>query len=355
MSLLAIQQQGAVIAVRNQALAVQLGSRTVQQVRAEDLQEVHLYGAIELTAAARRLLVRRGVDVLFFSRAGTFEARLVGAESSQGERRLAQFRALSDPTLARSLARSFVAGKIRNQRTVLRAAQRHRQDHRLATALAAMRQTLRVVEDENPPDIDALRGHEGLAARTYFAALPAAIDPPEFTFAGRSRRPPRDPFNACLSFAYTLLLRRIESAVRSAGLDPHLGALHAPGRGKPSLALDLMEEFRPALVDRLVLRLVNRRQLAPHDFVDPGVLPEDIGAPPDEHADTPPDPRPAVYLGPQGRAILLREFHGDLRRLVSVEGLEARQTIAAILQRQAMQVAHVVEGRQHDYTPYLIR
>lgn len=354
MSLLAIQNQGAVLAVRSRALVVQLGASTLQQIQPGDLREVHLYGAIELTAAARRLLARHGVDVLFFSRGGVFESRLLSAESSQGERRLAQYRALSDPERARNLARAFVAGKIRNQRAVLRAAQRHRNDDRIATALAAMRQTLRQVEHDDTADTDALRGHEGLAARSYFEGLAAAVDPPEFAFSGRNRRPPRDPVNACLSFGYTLLLRRMESAIRSAGLDPHLGALHAPGRGKPALALDLMEEFRPTIVDRLVLRLINRRQLSTDDFEDPGVLAEEIGTPPADHEDPPPAAR-AVYLASAGRAIFLREFHAHLRQLLSIDGLEARLAVGAILQRQAMQIAHIVEGRQDTYQPFLLR
>ena len=354
MQLLVVQDAGTSVGAQGDTLVVKKAGALLSQVRSGEVQEVHLYGAIELSAPARRLLLRRGVDVLFFSPGGVYEGRLLSEASSAGDRRVAQLRALTDPQSARGVARSIVAGKIRNQRAFLRAAQRHRQDPTLASALASMRQTLRHVESGEEASLDTLRGWEGYAAATYFSAFNALLLNPLFSFNGRNRRPPRDEVNALLSFGYTLLLRRVESAIRAVGLDPYVGALHAAGRGKPALALDLMEEFRAGLIDRLCLRLINRRQLHPSDFEDPGVDQTLLGAPPDPSGPEEAPPR-AVYLGPTGRAIFLRAFYDELRATVQHPEEESAVSYEGLIRRQAMQLAHVVEGTLDGYQAWALR
>lgn len=351
--ILVLHDAGARLGAQADALVVRKGQAIVSRVAIGHLEEVQLHGAIELDASARRLLLRKGVDLLFFSATGTFEGRMVGRESPLGERRLAQMRGLSDETICMQLARAFVLGKIRNQRTLLRTAQRRRQDPGITAALVSMRQSLRHVETTEHPSLDALRGWEGFAAQTYFSAFGAMIVHPDFPFQGRNRRPPRDAVNALLSFGYTLLLRRVENALRSVGLDPHLGALHAAGRGKPALALDLMEEFRASVVDRLCLRLINRRQLHPGDFEDPGIDEGETGAPLDAHSREP--PAPVVYLGPTGRAIFLRAFYDEMRAPVRDTEEERSMSLDAVIRRQAMQIVHLLQGNLDAYTPWTPR
>jgi CRISPR-associated protein Cas1 len=186
--------------------------------------------------------------------------------------RRAQYRASDDPAAAAALARSIVIGKVFNQRGVL---QRALRDHgealpapaeaALSEGVARLARVLRRLDMALP--LEAVRGAEGEAAQAYFAAFPHLLrGDPAFGFPGRVRRPPTDPVNALLSFVYVLLTHDARSALESVGLDPAVGFLHRDRPGRPSLALDLSEEFRAWLADRLVLTLVNRRQLAPGDF-----------------------------------------------------------------------------------------
>ena len=353
MALLAVQTPGTRLSVRSGALALLRGDDLVQKVAVHDVDEVHLYGNADFTPAARRLLLRRGVDTLFFTAAGSYLGRLVSTESAQAERRAAQYRWLTDDGFALALARRFVAGKLRNQRSFLRGVARRRPGDTLAGSLAAIRMTLVRLGDAADPD--ALRGLEGHGTAMYFRGLGAAVTHPVLRFERRTRRPPTDPFNACLSFGYTLLLTRVETAIRRAGLDPYLGALHSAGRGKPSLALDLMEELRPTVVDRLVLRLVNRRQLAPGDFEDPGIDVDRIAAPDDEPAPDEEDrPRP-VYLAETGRAIFLRALGQAWRTPVRVPRRDGRFPLSAVVDQQAMLVARCLEAcSPDDYRPFVM-
>jgi len=215
-----------------------------------------------------------GVALSFLDPNGRFLARVEGRRTGNVLLRRAQFRAADDPARALLIVRGIVAAKSANQRTVLR---RMLRDHAetlspetaacLGNAEARLTDVIRRTLATGA--LDALRGLEGEAANTYFAVFPALIrlDDPAFRFGGRSRRPPLDPINALLSFLYAMLGHDCRSALETHGLDPQVGFLHADRPGRASLALDLMEELRPVLADRLALSLVNRRQLAAADFV----------------------------------------------------------------------------------------
>jgi CRISPR-associated protein Cas1 len=155
--------------------------------------------------------------------------------------------------------------------------QQTRRDERIAAAAAQIRHLGERVPEA--PNLATLRGYEGEGARIYFGAFPALIVNSAFPWKGRSRRPPRDPINACLSLGYTLLSQEVESAILGVGLLTGVGALHELGPGRATLVFDLVEEFRAPVVDRLVLRLINREQLAPEDFVDPAWLEPSFPAP----------------------------------------------------------------------------
>ena len=184
-----------------------------------------------------------------------------------------QYRRSDDPDRCAALVRSLVVAKALNQRAVLRRALRDHADKLDSTVVTRLEITERRLTDiarraERPADTDTLRGLEGEAAQAYFPCLDHLVlaDEPAFRFTGRSRRPPLDPPNALLSFVYTLLTHDLRSACETVGLDPAVGFLHRDRPGRASLALDLVEEFRPWLADRLVLSLINRRQLAAKDF-----------------------------------------------------------------------------------------
>ena len=214
-------------------------------------------------------MCRAGGGVSFLSERGRFLARVEGPVSGNVLLRRTQHRWADDEERRVCLARAFVLAKIVNARTVLLRAARDHPSRRsvLAPAAAALERVLGLTK--RAVTVDEIRGLEGDAARAYFAVFGHLIvaDDGKWTFDGRTRRPPRDPVNALLSFTYTLLVHDVRSALEAVGLDPQVGFLHADRPGRPGLALDLMEELRPALADRLVLSLINRRQVAVSDFV----------------------------------------------------------------------------------------
>lgn len=302
MPLFAIQRPGAQVGLRGEALEVHHSGERLLVRPLHTVDEVHLYGDIELSARARDALLRQGVEVLLLTPTGRLLGRITPPESRGAQRRSAQHAVLSQPDRVRALAAHVVHSKLINQRAlIVRLLRAHPDQLDPGVAIALARLAHRTTTTD---DLDALRGLEGQGAALYFRALGQAVRVPEMTFTLRSRRPPRDAFNACLSFGYTLLGARVEASVRRAGLDAGLGALHTPAANRASLALDLMEPYR-VLVDRLVLSLVNRRALSPQDFEHPAAHDEPLSAPL-EPGDPPEPAPPAVHLGPNGRPVFLR-------------------------------------------------
>ena len=231
------------------------------------------FGAVGMTPALMGRCATSGVCVSMLSRTGRFLARVEGQTSGNVMLRRAQYRATDDDVATAKLASHIVTGKLLNQRIVVRRALR---DHG-ATMASEGQERLRACERRltdaarrsiRTLGVDEIRGIEGEAARVYYAVFDDLIrdDDDAFVFKARSRRPPLDPVNALLSFLYTLLVHDCRSALETVGLDPAVGYLHRERPGRPSLALDLMEELRPVLADRLMLSLINRRQLRTRDF-----------------------------------------------------------------------------------------
>lgn len=235
------------------------------------LGAVVVFGPIAVSPPLIGALARAGITLVLLDRQGRFEARVEGPVSGNVLLRRAQYRASEQPD---EIVRSIVLAKIANQRTVLQRALRDHGDEMDAGRRATIKATvdrlqkiLRRVAFMNE-GAEAMRGAEGEAAYGYFAVFGDLVRSPDadVRFNGRSRRPPLDPVNALLSFLYTLLTHDCRSAAESVGLDPAVGFLHRDRPGRPSLALDLMEELRPVLVDRLALSLINRRQVRSGDF-----------------------------------------------------------------------------------------
>ena len=211
------------------------------------------------------LCAEHGVSLSFLTESGRFLARVQGPTSGNVLLRRKQYRLTDDPTAAAAIARAVVLAKISNCRNViLRAAREHSNSESVGVLERAALRLRRITEDLVPDcDLDRIRGHEGDAAHNYFEVFDHLVlsAKEHFFFRGRSRRPPLDNLNALLSFVYTLLTHDVAAALESVGLDPAVGYLHRERPGRPSLALDLVEEFRPPLADRLVLSLVNRQQI----------------------------------------------------------------------------------------------
>jgi CRISP-associated protein Cas1 len=231
------------------------------------------FGRVALSPPLLGFCAEAGVAVTFLSEQGKFLARVEGPVSGNVLLRREQYRRTDDADGCAPIVRSLVIGKALNQRAVIRRALRDHGERMEAAASGALEIAERRLTDiarraERPQTADALRGLEGEAANVYFGAFDALIlaTNDAFRFTGRSRRPPLDPVNALLSFVYALLVHDVRSALETVGLDPAVGFLHRDRPGRPSLALDLMEEFRPFFADRLVLSLINRRQVTGKHF-----------------------------------------------------------------------------------------
>jgi len=252
-----------------ESVVVNVEKETRLRLPIHTLDGIVCFGAVSMSPFLMHHCAESNVAVSFLSEYGKFLARIQGPVSGNVLLRREQYRIADRSEASAGIVRNILIGKLANARAVLRRAQRdHGENAEIELAQNRLTQYLRRLEQPMP--IDELRGNEGEAAASYFAAFPQLITVPDeaFRFEGRNRRPPTDPVNALLSFAYTLLVHDCRSALEGVGLDPCVGFLHADRPGRPSLALDLMEEFRAFLADRLVLSLINRRQIQPKDFSD---------------------------------------------------------------------------------------
>ncbi|MCK6510132.1 CRISPR-associated endonuclease Cas1 [Myxococcota bacterium] len=263
--ILYLVEQGCTVGLKSERLEIRKQQEVLDSFRLDDLEQLVLFGYIQLTTQAIQALLKRDIDVCFLSRSGVFLGRLAGKMGKQIELRRKQFAGLEQSAFALDLARRCIVGKLANQRALLMRYQRKLTDPSIAQALLGIR--LLVGQIDQAQDLDVLRGLEGKAAALYFGVLGRLISAPQVHFTTRIRRPPPDPVNILLSFGYTLLTKMVHGFVESAGMDPYLGALHAPRYGRPSLALDLVEEWRPVIVDTAVLRAINTKTISPQDFL----------------------------------------------------------------------------------------
>lgn len=344
--LVAITEQGHEIHLKGEQLELRRGGKLARTLKLCELEQLWLFGQVELTHAAMMAVLDRGIDVVFLTRGGSFRGRLVGRTSRHVELRAAQYRKLGDSQFSLGIAKKIVEAKIRNQRHLALRGQTSLAEESLGEALAQ----LRILVGQVPHLVsrEELLGLEGSAARTYFSVFGKLIRNPLFSFSHRTKRPPRDPINACLSFGYVLLTTLVEGEVSAAGLDPMLGAFHQPEYGRPSLALDIVEEFRAPIVDAITLRLVNRHQLVPADFGSPS---EALG---EDQLVAEGDATGAVYLLERGRKIFVREFFGRLREEIFDPREGVHTDWRGLIRSQVYRFARCIKGEQ-AYEPFVQR
>lgn len=263
-----VQTQGIYLRQEGETVVAEKDGQVLMRLPIHTLSGLVTFGNVMCSPFLLHLCAERGVAASFLSEHGRFLARVTGPVSGNVLLRVAQVRAHDDSGRKGDIARSCVAGKIANDRNLLlRRMRDHGDTPALRTAAEALADVLLRLRD-SPPDAARIRGLEGEAAAAYFAAFNDLLlaNREAFSIDSRNRRPPTDPMNALLSFLYTLLAHDCRGALEGVGLDPQVGFLHELRSGRPSLALDLMEEFRAPVADRLALTLVNRQQLSPKDF-----------------------------------------------------------------------------------------
>ncbi len=251
-------------------IRMEQGAATPFRMPLLHLGSIVCFGDVLLSPALLHRCAEDGRSVVWLDRTGRFKARMEGSTSGNVLLRWAQYTAAADPARTLAIARNFVAGKIQNCRQILlrgnREAKHPAESEQLSSVAAELARTLSRLQQCQ--DVNVLRGYEGEAAHAYFRVFDVMVmeDRETFRLDGRSRRPPLDRMNALLSFLYTLLLADCVAGIEGVGLDPQIGYLHTLRSGRPALALDLLEEFRPLLADRLALSMVNRRQITLDDF-----------------------------------------------------------------------------------------
>ncbi len=328
-----VQEQGARIALDGERICVRRPKEKAVEARLANTSQVSVFGNVQLTSQALRALLERGVPVSFFTYGGWLVGRATGHDSKNVELRLAQYAGATDPAMCLRLARGFVVSKILNCRTLLRRNQRTLD----ATALFELKQLARKATEV--ASLDSLLGVEGTAARVYFGTFTGMLkDEPgirdTFDLDGRNRRPPRDPINALLSFCYSLLAKDFNVTLASVGLDPLLGFYHQPRFGRPALALDLMEEFRPIVADSVVISAINNGEIQPDDFVRTPV---------------------ACSLKQPARRRLILAYERRMDHLVTHPTFGYRISYRRVLEIQARLLGRMLLGEINEYPAFRTR
>jgi CRISPR-associated protein Cas1 len=330
-----INTQGVRVGKSEEVLQIREKEALKEQVRIGEICQVNLMGNIQLSTQAIQTLCELEVPICYFSQGGWFYGITTGLNSKNIFTRRAQFRLAEEEWFALSLSRRLVAGKIRNQRTML---QRNHIEPR-TEALLRLKQMAEAAERAS--SLEQLLGIEGNAAHIYFGDFGGMIkteDAPDshfqFDFAGRNRRPPRDPVNAMLSLAYSVLAKDLTIACYAVGLDPYLGFYHQPRFGRPALALDLMEPFRPLIADSAVITAINTRMVTERDFVRAGA---------------------SVALTPNGRKGFFRAFEQRMDALVTHPIFDYRVSYRRLLEIQARLLARVLDGEIGEYPVFVTR
>jgi CRISPR-associated protein Cas1 len=323
----------------HETLKVKVEGEVRLQVPLLHLGAIYCFGDVGVSTALLHRCAADGRSIVFLNYAGRFQCRVEGPVSGNVLLRQAQHAALNDPVRTLALARSFVAAKIHNTRQILLRGAREVSDpadgvplQELASHIAEVLPRL-----ETAPDLDAVRGLEGDVARRYFEVFNGLVreDREGFAINGRTRHPPLDRMNALLSFLYTLVTGDCSAAVEGVGLDPQVGYLHCLRPGRPALALDLVEEFRAVLADRVALTLVNRRQLGRTDFEE--------------------RPGGAVSLTEAGRKTVLVAYQQRKQEELTHPVTCERTPLGLLPHVQARLLARFLRGDMEAYPPFLYR
>ena len=337
-----LNSQGFRVGKSGEVIQVRDGDTLKQEVRLGEVSQINLFGNVQLSTQAVQAFCMAEVPVCYFSQGGWFYGITSGLNARNVFLRHRQFVSAGHEPIALRLSRKLVAGKIRNQRTLL-------QRNHIEPPEASLRQLKILAEKaETAPELDSLLGIEGSAARVYFGEFAGMLKageegdnahratPTEFTFdfTQRNRRPPRDPVNAMLSLAYSILVKDLTITCYSLGFDPYWGFYHQPRFGRPALALDLMEPFRSLIADSVVLTAINTRMVTTADFIRSG---------------------PSVALKPNGRKGFFHAYELRMDTLVTHPMFEYRVSYRRLLEIQARLLARFLNGEIDDYPVFITR
>ena len=332
-----VTTQGAYLGKDGETVAIKIEQKTVLRIPIHTLDGIVCFGSVGCSPYLMGFCAEKDVTISFLSEYGKFLAMVKGPVSGNVLLRRKQFRMADKPDVSARVAGFVLTGKISNCRTVL---ERSLRDHsekmdRDVVKKVSKRLAMYIQKELQKDNLDTLRGIEGDAAHQYFSVFDELIFQQQeaFAFSGRNRRPPTDRINCLLSFVYTLLVHDVRSALESVGLDPAVGFLHRDRPGRPGLALDMMEEFRPFLADRLVLSMINRGQVKPEGFTI-----KESGA---------------VHMDDDTRKTVLTTYQKRKQESLVHPFLNEKIQIGTLFFIQALLLARFIRGDLDGYPPFI--
>ena len=330
-----LNTQGLRVGKSGDVLQVKEKDELRQTIRMKEISQLNVMGNIQVSTQAVQALAEAEVPVCYFSQGGWFYGITAGLSTKNVFLRKAQFKLAEEEWFCLKLARKLVAGKIKNQRTMLM------RNHEEPAGLVLEQMKAMAARAEEAGSLETLLGIEGNGARLYFGEFGGMVKTEEedgtkfsFDFDGRNRRPPRDPVNALLSLAYSMLAKDFTVACYAVGFDPMMGFYHQPRFGRPALALDLMEPFRPLIAEIAVLQAINTRMVTERDFVRAGK---------------------AVALTAEGRKAFYRAYEGRMDTLVTHPLFDYRLSYRRMLEMQARLLGKYLEGSIPEYPVFVTR
>jgi len=329
-----ITTEDAYIGKTDERLTVRAKGEKLLDVPLLKVDGLVVLGRSTLSPAAVSELLDRNIPLSFLTVTGKFRGRLEPELTKNIVVRRSQWAAAGETAQSIHAVRAFIRGKLKNYRAALQRSQRDYPERDLSSAVTALKQTIARLDRES--SIDVLRGFEGAGSATYFGCFGQLLRNPQFSFDKRSRRPPTDPVNALLSFGYSLLRHDVQGAANIVGFDPYLGYLHVERYGRPSLALDLMEEFRPLVVDAMVLSVLNRQQFEPEDFES-----EPLSG--------------AVRLTDEGRKRFLRSYEQKKQSKFKHPMMKRQCSYREAFEIQARLLAKYLMGQTEVYPPLVLK
>lgn len=339
MDALYIMEPGSYLKKDGDCLKIVRNGTVIDTIPASGLRQLTLAGRASLSGAVLDFLIENRIDTVFMTPTGRFRARLLLDEPGHVALRQRQYLRLGNPRFRIDTARSIVRGKLENQARLL--LQRATRKAASAPDIRATAVQIKALERklDQADDLEQVRGIEGYGARLFYSVFGLLIYG-DFRFNGRNRRPPRDPVNALLSFVYTLFTNEVQNSVKRTGLDPYLGALHEIAPGRPSLACDLVEEWR-VFGERLVLTLINRKVVRPEHFIHRKTDSGQAG--------------PAVLMKPAVSRALISSYYRQLDQSMHYPPTGRQTKLRWIIHSQCQRFAESLGEDSAVYEPFLIR
>lgn len=335
MSNVYVYEQGAVLKYKENRLIINYSEDDFKSIPIENIDNIVIFGAVQVSTKCVQQMLTRGVNLTFLSKNGSYFGRLESTGHVNIERQRLQFRKSDDKIFSLEISKQFIKGKAANQRTILMRANKLLKSPEMTDIILKMSVYSKNIEKSK--SIEELMGMEGYLAKLYYQGISNIIDK-EYSFSKRTRRPPKDPFNSVLSFGYTLLHYEIFTIVESKGLHPYAAFLHSDKSKHPALCSDLMEEWRPMLIDSLAIALLNNNKIKKENFE----YNQENGG---------------VYLDKEGCKKFIAEFEKRLKQEVGyVKEVSYKMSFRRIIEYQVMQLIKAIEENNPNiYNSILIR